>query len=137
MTNEQTIEKLNDALTQLIEAYEILLEKNDNLKNEIEVKSDNINDLENKLSDLNGTTEVQSNKMDGMLNRIQSLLGSPSDTTKEISDEKEEEIDLRIQSESDLEPELDFLDEKEEDNSNESKIDLGRMESLLNGLNTK
>jgi uncharacterized coiled-coil protein SlyX len=129
MTNEQTIEKLNDALTQLIEAYEVLLEKNDNLKKEIEVKNDNINDLENKLNELNGTTEVQSSKMDGMLNRIQSLLGSSDNTT---STSKEEEIDLRI------EPELDFLDEdKNEDKSNENKIDLGRMESLLNGLNTK
>jgi len=131
MTNEQTIEKLNDALTQLIEAYEILLEKNDNLKNEIEVKNDNINDLENRLNELNGSTEVQSSKMDGMLNRIQSLLGSSDNNTENTA--KEEEIDLRI------EPGLDFLDdeEKEDSKSNENKIDLGRMESLLNGLNTK
>jgi len=133
MTNEQTIEKLNDALTQLIEAYEVLLEKNDNLKKEIEVKSENINDLENKLNDLNGTTEVQSTKMDGMLSRIQVLLGASTDSSASniIEEEKEEEIDLRIDSQ------LDFLDEKEDDKSNENKIDLGRMESLLNGLNTK
>ena len=132
MTNEQTIEKLNDALTRLIDAYEVLLEKNDNLKKDIESKNDNINDLENKLNDLNGTTEVQSNKMDGMLNRIQSLLGSSDDDFKDTVTQKEDEIDLRI------EPELDFLDDdKNDDKSNENKIDLGRMESLLNGLNTK
>ncbi len=132
MTNEQTIEKLNDALTQLIEAYEILVDKNDKLKKDIEVKNEIISDLENKLDEINGTTEVQSTKMDGMLSRIQSLL-STSDTEVSKKEDEEDEIDLRI------EPGLDFNNEsKNEDvKSNENKIDLGRMESLLNGLNTK
>jgi len=133
MTNEQTIEKLNDALTQLIEAYEILLGKNDNLKKDIDNKNEIIIDLENRLDEINGSTEVQSTKMDGMLSRIQSLL-STSDKD-EIKEEpkliEEDEIDLRI------EPGLDFNTEEKDGQSNENKIDLGRMESLLNGLNSK
>jgi uncharacterized protein YoxC len=134
MTNEQTIEKLNDALNQLIEAYEVLLDKNNNLKKDIEVKNEIISDLEAKLDEVNGTTEVQSTKMDGMLSRIQSLLGSSDTSFSKTTDTQEDEIDLRI------EPGLDFNDENEVEDtssSNENKIDLGRMESLLNGLNTK
>jgi uncharacterized coiled-coil protein SlyX len=133
MTNEQTIEKLNDALTQLIEAYEILVDKNDKLKKDIEVKNEIISDLENKLDEINGTTEVQSTKMDGMLSRIQSLLSTSDTEVSSKKDDEEDEIDLRI------EPGLDFNNESKNDDgkSNENKIDLGRMESLLNGLNTK
>jgi len=133
MTNEQTIEKLNDALTQLIEAYEILLGKNDNLKKDIENKNEIISDLESKLEEINGSSEVQSTKMDGMLSRIQSLLStSDKDISKEeVKIVEEDEIDLRI------EPGLDFNTDDNAGQSNENKIDLGRMESLLNGLNSK
>ena len=154
MTNSETIEKLNSALTQLIDAYEILQDKNRDLENEIKQKNENIYNLENKLSDANGHTEVQSNKMDSMLSRIQNLLKSDS----KIEDEKEviqnsifnqnndddEEIDLKIETETKTETKSETLKEEksilEKDNksySNNNKIDLGRMESLLNGLNSK
>jgi len=154
MTNNETIEKLNSALTQLIDAYEILQDKNKDLENEIKQKNENIYNLENKLSDANGHTEVQSNKMDSMLSRIQNLLKSDS----KIEDEKEviqnsifnqnndddEEIDLKIETETKTETKSETLKEEksilEKDNksySNNNKIDLGRMESLLNGLNSK
>jgi len=139
MTNSETIEKLNEALNQLIDAYEILQDKNTSLENEIKQKNDNINDLESKLNDANGHTEVQSNKMDGMLNRIQSLLTVSNSNYKNESlnenlneNDSDDEIDLTINEE----------DTKENNNNNDllknnNKIDLGRMESLLNGLNTK
>jgi len=140
MTNEQTIEKLNDALTQLIEAYEILLGKNDDLKNDINDKNEIISDLEGRLDEINGSTEVQSTKMDGMLSRIQSLL-STSDK-EDVSKEKEEsvqedDIDLRIEPGLDFNTDVNSDSDEKDGQSNENKIDLGRMESLLNGLNSK
>jgi chromosome segregation ATPase len=139
MTNSETIEKLNDALNKLIDAYKVLLEKNNSLENDIKQKNESIHNLEERLNELNGNTEVQSTKMDGMLNKIQSLL-----TTNTIStDEKEVlanndklfdvDIDLKISDDSN---EIEETTNNTSDN-NENKIDLGRMESLLNGLNTK
>jgi len=140
MTNEQTIEKLNDALTQLIEAYEILLGKNDDLKKDINDKNEIISDLESRLDEINGSTEVQSTKMDGMLSRIQSLLSTSEkeDVTKEQSKPVEEdEIDLRIEPGLDFNTDVNNDSDDKDGQSNENKIDLGRMESLLNGLNSK
>jgi len=135
MTNSETIEKLNEALTQLIGAYEVIQNKNSNLENDIKLKNNIINDLEDKLSDINGDTAVQSNKMDSMLNRIQSLLTPAETSSPSVEEEKIE--DITEDSILDLDLSIQDNDEKEKENENSNKIDLGRMESLLNGLNTK
>ena len=150
MTNTQTIEKLNDGLVQLIDAYEILQEKNNKLEDEIsELKAQNA-DLEYKLSDFSTNNEVQTSKMDGMLNKIQTLL-KPSSTIAETPIVKEEIVEEIIEDKLDLDISVEesesILDIKLDDNSNDikddfkqestNKIDLGRMESLLNGLNNR
>jgi NACalpha-BTF3-like transcription factor len=135
MTNSETIEKLNEALGQLIEAYENIKIQNEILENNIKSKDIMIYDLENKLDGISGTTKVQSTKMDTMLNKIQMLLATPKDKVvpdiireRDTNNEKanqedlfDEDIDLTINN----------------TNSPSNKIDLGRMESLLNGLNAR
>jgi len=136
MTNSETIEKLNEALTQLIGAYEVIQDKNNNLQNDIKSKDEIINDLEGRLSELNGDTEVQSTKMDSMLTRIQSLL-TPDEQTISVKEEKIDDLVEDSILDLDLNVEDINISIDNEDNKNNNKIDLGRMESLLNGLNTK
>ena len=149
MTNTQTIEKLNDGLIQLIDAYEILQEKNNKLEEEVSNLKAQKLDLEYKLSDFSNNNDAQASKMDGMLNKIQTLL-KPSSRVEELNDSKEEieemmeetlDLDITVeQNESILDIKLDNdIDSIKDDFNNEStnKIDLGRMESLLNGLNNR
>ena len=144
MTNTQTIEKLNEGLIQLIEAYEMLQEKNNKLEDDIsELQAKNA-DLEYKLSDFSSNNDAQASKMDGMLSKIQTLL-MPSTPTEVLPKEEptDEVSDLEIKlddTESILDIKLDTdVDSIKDDFKQESttKIDLGRMESLLNGLNNR
>lgn len=134
MTNQETIEKLNDALNQLIDAYEVLQLQHQETVEKLETQIAKNKDLEFQLSDLNTVTDKQENKMDGMLSKIQKLLSSPKsgdtfDNSKEYTDGFNNSIPDSI---------LDIkLDGKENDKAEDkaTKIDFGRMESLLNGLN--
>jgi hypothetical protein len=141
MTNSETIEKLNGALTQLIDAYEVLLQKNSSLADEIKQKNENINHLENRLNEANGDTKEQSTKMDLMLNKIQSLNLTKDITTPTKDKLFEDEIDLKIGDDisDDVEDntqddEESLIVESKEETSNNNTVDLGRMESLLNGF---
>lgn len=159
MTNQETIEKLNDALTQLIDAYEILQREKEeleldkkNLQEELNMQITKNKDLEFKLSDFSSNNETQETKMDGMLNKIQRLLHT-SKTEKidaSVFDRQDEEIEdkeVTVQPDSILDIKLDtdpiktkeeLEEQKDEEistSNNSTKIDLGRMESLLNGLN--
>jgi len=133
MTNQETIEKLNDALNQLIDAYEVLQLKHQETTEKLEVQIEKNKELEFQLSDLNTVTDKQENKMDGMLSKIQKLLSSPKtdvlDNSKEYTDGFNNSIPDSI---------LDIKLDGKDDNKVEekaTKIDFGRMESLLNGLN--
>ncbi|MDD2697532.1 MAG: hypothetical protein PHF17_01890 [Arcobacteraceae bacterium] len=133
MTNQETIEKLNDALNQLIDAYEILQLQNNETNEKLEEQIAKNKELEFQLSDLNTVTDKQENKMDGMLSKIQKLLSSPKtdvlDNSKEYTDGFNNGIPDSI---------LDIKLDGKDDNKTEekaTKIDFGRMESLLNGLN--
>jgi hypothetical protein len=148
MTNTQTIEKLNDGLVQLIDAYEILQATNEDLEENIKDLTAKNADLEYKLSDFNSSNEVQTTKMDGMLNKIQTLLKpSSTETNANITVEDKNEEDEEINNDTNIVPQKDTasildikLDNPTDDIKDEfkqeatSKIDLGRMESLLNGL---
>jgi len=133
MTNQETIEKLNDALNQLIDAYEILQLKNNETNKKLEDQIAKNKELEFQLSDLNTVTDKQENKMDGMLSKIQKLLSSPKtdvlDSSKEYTDGFNNSIPDSI-----LDIKLDGKNESKSDDK-ATKIDFGRMESLLNGLN--
>ncbi|MBI3873589.1 MAG: hypothetical protein HY307_00980 [Arcobacter sp.] len=131
MTNQETIEKLNDALNHLIDAYEALQLKNDETNEKLTEQIAKNRELEFQLSDVNTTIDKRENKMDGMLNKIHKLLSSPKTDMADSSSEYKEEFNDSIYSSGSI---LDIkLDNKVEDKAN--KIDLGRMESLLNGLN--
>jgi acetolactate synthase small subunit len=133
MTNQETIEKLNDALNQLIDAYEVLQLKHQETIEKLEVQTTKNKDLEFKLSDLTNVTDKREDKMDGMLSKIQKLLSSPKtanvlDNSNNYDDNFEDTLSDNI-----LDIKLSGKDHKIEDNT--AKIDFGRMESLLNGLN--
>lgn len=178
--NETNIEKLNNALMQLIEAYEKLQAKNEGLeqniselsatierletdKDTLQTQRDDLEaqnkDLEFRLNDFSSSSEKQENKMDGMLSKIQSLLVK-SDDEKPLVEEKtvekkDEDLglletsmeEISIEESVEEKEELSVLDLKLDDSDDEkpepkpdseydkTKIDLGRMESLLNGLN--
>ena len=139
MTDKQTIEKLNDGLMQLIDAYEKLQEKNEALEEELAQEKAKNADLEYKLSDFNTTSEAQTTKMDGMLSKIQKLL-KPNEKVEveeksvdinnsfDVQD-NDSILDIKLDSN---EPEI-----KQEKEETSTKIDLGRMETLLNGLNNR
>ncbi len=133
MKVSETIEKLNDALTQLIEAHGVLQERNEHLENKNQEKDKTISLLEDKLANLNGDTVLQTDKMDGMLNRIQTLLTPMSDENSVV--QEKEKIETNIASDNIFDIKIPV--KEIEDEKVDTKIDLGRMESLLNGINKK
>ena len=163
MTNEETIEKLNDGLIQLIDAYETLQLQKQELEEELAKEKEKNKELEFKLSDFNSTSEVQASKMDSMLGKIKRLLDSPISTSnndKEETSVEEEQTsfndnsfensidssELKLDfdsSDEDDKKESSLLDIKIDDEDEEKpfeshkKVDLGRMEKLLNGLNNR
>ena len=139
--DKQLIEKLNDGLVQLIDAYEKLQKKYEELEEKLAQEKAKNADLEYKLSEFNEKEELQTTKMDSMLSKIQNLLKSDKkeetieiEETREINKSKEE----INETSSILDIKLD-TDEDEQLNTTTSspKIDLGRMETLLNGLNNR
>jgi len=139
MQENGTVQQLSKALNQLLNAYEILQKDTKNLKDENKTLQEKINDLElqnsglnSRLSALNDTTKHNSSEMDTMLGRIETILGP---NIEEIEEEIIEEIESKIEQpkeeliEDSLYPEEEYT--KKEDNK---EIDLGRMQSLLNGF---
>jgi len=139
MQENGTVQQLSKALNQLLNAYEILQKDTKNLKDENTTLQEKINDLElqnseldSRLSALNDTTKHNSSEMDTMLGRIETILGP---NIEEIEEEIIEEIESKIEQpkeeliEDSLYPEEEYT--KKEDNK---EIDLGRMQSLLNGF---
>ena len=151
-----TIEKLSEAITQLMDAYEqlqnkynILEDDNHNLKDKIsKLEDENIN-LESKIDTLSNKKEQQSSKMSTMLGKIESILTKP--ITKTLNEEIiQEEDKIAIQAElpnlsdinmnnsedlstNDINNVADLTDSKSK-SSSESDIDLGRMANLLKGM---
>ena len=141
MQENGTVQQLSKALNQLLNAYEILQEEAKNLKDENVILKKEVDDLQlknsgldSRLSALNDTTKHNSNEMDTMLGRIETILGP---NIEEIKEEIIEEIESTIEkpkevlTEKSLYSEEEVTKEKEEDNK---EIDLGRMQSLLNGF---
>lgn len=135
MNENGTVQQLSKALNQLLDAYETLQEEAKNLKEENTTLKEEIDDLElrnrgldSRLCALNDTTKHTSSEMDTMLGRIETILGPTV-----VEEEKEEE---KVEPE----PEVVEKEEEKEDNNfyqnqDENKeIDLGRMQSLLNGF---
>jgi FtsZ-binding cell division protein ZapB len=143
MQENGTVQQLSNALNQLLDAYEILQGENKQLKDENTSLKEEIDDLElrnrgldSKVCALSDTTKHHSSEMDTMLGRIETILG-PSITKEdnpqeEIEEEILEEIVEEVTTEegSLLDQQTSFYP-KQDDNK---EIDLGRMQSLLNGF---
>jgi len=146
MSDTQTIEKLNEALTQLIEAYKDLQDKNKTLEKNLTEANEKINeleaknkDLEYKISDFSSNRTEQDSKMGGMLSKIQSLLktsepkeeSTPSvgPTLESIEASNNDSIlDIKL----DTTPNDTVITSSVSSKRDTTKIDLERMESLLN-----
>jgi len=136
MQDNGTVQQLSKALNQLLDAYEKLQEESANIKEENRKLKEEVDDLElrnrgldSRLCALNDTTKQNSSEMDTMLGRIENILG-PSVVEEEIVEEKEPEPE--IEEEPETQEEENISPEKKEDNNTD--IDLGRMQSLLNGF---
>lgn len=135
MQENGTVQQLSKALNQLLDAYEILQKEAKNLKEENTTLKEEIDDLElrnrgldSRLCALNDTTKHNSNEMDTMLGRIEDILGPTPDTKEEEVVEKVEEVVEEVKEEA---QENNGYQNDQEDNK---EIDLGRMQSLLNGF---
>jgi FtsZ-binding cell division protein ZapB len=134
MQDNGTVQQLSKALNQLLDAYEILQEEAKNLNEENTILKEEIDDLElrnrgldSRLCALNDTTKHNSNEMDTMLGRIENILGPTEEEEKEII----EAIEETVEEESVPETTENNQNQTQEDNK---EIDLGRMQSLLNGF---
>ena len=135
MQDNGTVQQLSQALNQLLDAYETLQEEAKNLKEENTILKEEIDDLElrnrgldSRLCALNDTTKHNSNEMDTMLGRIENILGP----TK-LEEEKVEEDEVEAVLEEIVETEINNETQPQQQEDNK-EIDLGRMQSLLNGF---
>ncbi|MGB5866605.1 MAG: cell division protein ZapB [Arcobacteraceae bacterium] len=134
MNENGTVQQLSKALNQLLDAYETLQEEAKNLKEENTTLKEEIDDLElrnrgldSRLCALNDTTKHTSSEMDTMLGRIETILGP---TLLEEEKKEEEKIEPEPEIEEEEKEENNFYQDKDEN----KEIDLGRMQSLLNGF---
>ena len=135
MNENGTVQQLSKALNQLLDAYENLQEEAKNLKEENTTLKEEIDDLElrnrgldSRLCALNDTTKHNSTEMDTMLGRIENILGPTELEEEEKKPVQEPEIE---EKEDEKEEENNFYTKDQDDNK---EIDLGRMQSLLNGF---
>lgn len=136
MNENGTVQQLSKALNQLLDAYEILQEESKTLKEENTLLKEEIDDLElrnrgldSRLCALNDTTKHTSTEMDTMLGRIENILG-PTILEEEPKKEKEKTEPEIEEKENELEENNDLHNNQDEN----KEIDLGRMQSLLNGF---
>lgn len=145
MNENGTVQQLSKALNQLLDAYETLQEEAKNLKEENTILKEENEDLElrnrgldSRLSALNDTTKHNSSEMDTMLGRIENILGSNTYEEENIEEKVEPENieenieNLETREEVEAPTEENTSPDKKEDNNTD--IDLGRMQSLLNGF---
>lgn len=138
MQDNGTVAQLSKALNQLLDAYEILQEEAKNLKEENTILKEEIDDLElrnrgldSRLCALNDTTKHNSSEMDTMLGRIENILGTTEEEEVNAIIEEQVESILDTASSSDNTQNNTPATQQEVDNK---EIDLGRMQSLLNGF---
>ena len=99
MTNAETILKLNEALTSLIEAYEALQGENGVLKQRVNELEDEVlnlelikEDLEKSVNELKSNTEDDKNTIYSMLGQIEGILNKTTSSIATVEETKYEEI---------------------------------------------
>jgi len=150
-----TINQLNLALNELLDAYDALKGENDSLlaenaqlKKEVEDLSSKNETLQKDVSSLNNTTKHHTSEIDSMLGRIKSTLNTNPPATKiqassevpvqPVSEKKEPEEAPTIEKKpevSESKEQEQVANGKKEGENNSKEIDLGRMQSLLSGFN--
>ncbi len=152
MQETTTVNQLNKALNELLNAYDKLKyenkqinEKNIQLEDTIAELEEKNNGLETQISSLSDTTKHNSSEIDTMLGRIKSILDTTPSEENSIEEEVEDVINNEIYNEQpvlveaetlEVETEEPKIENKPTENPNPNKeIDLGRMQSLLNGFN--
>ncbi len=142
MQETTTVNQLNQALNELLNAYDKLKyenkqinDKNTQLEDNISELEEKNSDLENQIASLSDTTKHNSTEIDTMLGRIKSILDTNNEDDS-IEEEVEEVINNEIYNEPTevVEEEVKPTEPSVSGNSNK-EIDLGRMQSLLNGFN--
>ena len=135
MEDNGTVNQLKNALNQLLNAYESLKDESEQLKKENLKLKEDVQSLEvmntglnTRLTSLTDTKEHHSSEMDEMLGKIESILGE-----SEIESKVEEEVEAIVEDEEVLA--LEEVKKEDDFNNNTKDIDLGRMQSLLNGFN--
>ena len=133
MEENNNVQQLSAALNQLLDAYENLQKENKELTAKLEDAENKNTELDNKINSLSSATNHQSTEMGDMLNRIETILSNPFGTS---SDSEDMPVEPAQQEEESI------LDQNNEQISNETPqqddskaVDLGRMQSLLNGFN--
>jgi FtsZ-binding cell division protein ZapB len=161
MTNTETISKLNNALNTLINAYEELQEENSELKKNVEGLETALLDvmtskeeLEDEINNLNDGKEEDNSNINTMLGKIESLLTQKVNDDVSVTKDKEEVITKEKEDETkepslldttneqasffndnDIKEENETKPKEDEFKTDDNKIDLNRMASLLNGFN--
>lgn len=163
MNNNETVEQLKKALNQLLGAYESLKADSeqlkvdkDNLHNEIDNLEYKNEELTLQLDSLTDTTTHQSSEMGEMLGRIESILGSVDEVVENDNNDNSldennnieenssssnnpSSIEDLVAQSSEIEDSINIKNEKietiDENFKNNKDIDMGRMQSLLNGFN--
>ncbi|MEA1915252.1 MAG: hypothetical protein U9N30_08035 [Campylobacterota bacterium] len=137
---DNTTKKLHDALSTLITAYEELQDKyttlekeNEDLKNEITILNSEKTSLESNLDHASSTKDQQSTDMNSMLSKIESILKFKTGKEENRSNQTEEPEQSVITKVDDIH----VNEQKDEQKNDTGKIDLNRMESLLNGFGSK
>ncbi|MCT7542984.1 26S proteasome regulatory subunit family protein [Aliarcobacter cryaerophilus] len=99
MTNAETILKLNEALTNLIKAYEELQGENGVLKQRVNELEDEVlnlelikEDLEKSVNELKSNTEEDKNTIYSMLGQIEGILNKTTSSIATVEETKYEEI---------------------------------------------
>ena len=144
MEDTGTVTQLKNALNQLLNAYESLKAESEQLKLENKQFMEDLENLEDvngglndKLNSLNNTTEHHSSEMGEMLDRIESILGNESEQSETNKYQEENILDSTLETAIDeiIEEETEETKEVVVPGNNPRDIDLGRMQSLLNGFN--
>ncbi len=106
-TNSDTVLKLSDALSELIEAYEKLQKENDEIRArnaQLEEELTNIKNekatLETNVNQLSESSEKQETNINSMLGKIESLLGVKNNPKKELRDIVIEEPEVPTKDEA-------------------------------------
>jgi len=151
MEDNSTVIQLKKALNQLLDAYENLKIESGKIKQENTKLKEDIQSLEvmntglnTKLSSLTSTTDNNSLEMGEMLDKIENILSSSTEEELQDLSRDDNDEDEKEEEEENIDNDSETIESKDEDstgtsfsnnNDNNKDIDLGRMQSLLNGFN--